>query len=350
MTPRASVIMPCRNAARTLPFAVESVLASSFADLELLISDDGSTDDTADVIARFVRRDSRVRAVFPRRAGVSAARNAALDAARGEWVFFVDADDLWAADCCEKVLARLDETGADYCLFGCAVRRPDGRDWETVPLKSAQEIVGNDAIRERYLPRIFGYSFDDVRAWYRGRPFFAEREMAQVWRAAFRRDAIERHGVRFDESLALNEDAMFNAEYLLHAERMTFLDEPLYYYVQGAGGQMRTVSATAAYFDNKARLLAKREALDALSGGRLGPLYAGSCVLGVLEMLDAARRVKAPWPVCRRALKRYMEDPVVQAALSRFPLSARHPGMLFGVVALRLGLAMPMMRAFHILA
>ena len=91
--PEISVIVPAYNAARTVGVAVDSVLAQSFGDLELLVIDDGSQDDTADVVAG--RDDPRLRCIRTENGGVSMARNRGLDLARGSYVAFLDADDAW---------------------------------------------------------------------------------------------------------------------------------------------------------------------------------------------------------------------------------------------------------------
>ena len=111
-----SVIIPCYKAAATLRRAATSALADAPAGLELLLVDDGSPDDTGTLCDTLAAEDSRVRALHRPNGGAGAARNTGLDAARGDWVLFLDADDvllpgLWAA------LAAL-STEADMILFG----------------------------------------------------------------------------------------------------------------------------------------------------------------------------------------------------------------------------------------
>ena len=104
--PLVSVIVPTFNYGRYLNEAVESILAQGARDLEVIVVDDGSTDDTAAVLARIT--DHRVRAVRKQNGGVAAARNAGLDLARGRFVAFLDADDRWKPDKLERQLALLD--------------------------------------------------------------------------------------------------------------------------------------------------------------------------------------------------------------------------------------------------
>ena len=104
--PRVSVIIPCYNHGRFLAGAVESVTRQTFTDLEIIVIDDGSTDTTPDVVAGLA--DPRIRSRRTANAGVSAARNAGLDLARGEFIAFLDADDSWDPAKLERQVALMD--------------------------------------------------------------------------------------------------------------------------------------------------------------------------------------------------------------------------------------------------
>jgi len=103
-----SVVTPTYNRARFLPEAVESVLAQTHADLELIIVDDGSVDETREILEPFLA-DGRVRYFYQENRGQSHARNLALKQARGDFIAFLDSDDLWYPDKLEKQLAVLRE-------------------------------------------------------------------------------------------------------------------------------------------------------------------------------------------------------------------------------------------------
>jgi glycosyltransferase involved in cell wall biosynthesis len=105
MPPLVSVIIPTYNRAGLVTEAVASVLGQTFRDFELLVVDDGSSDGTAAALARFGDRLAVLRS--PSRRGVSAARNAGIAAARGQWLAFLDSDDLWLPDKLAKQTAYL---------------------------------------------------------------------------------------------------------------------------------------------------------------------------------------------------------------------------------------------------
>jgi len=127
--PEASVIIPTYNRSGLLVEAVDSVLAQSCDDVEIIVVDDGSTDDTASVVGRF--DDPRIRYFHKENGGVASARNLGLEKATGRFIAFLDCDDLWPAGFLEVMTGRLRQNGG-YAAVYCArtLLYPDGR---TVP-------------------------------------------------------------------------------------------------------------------------------------------------------------------------------------------------------------------------
>ena len=115
--PQLSVVIPCYNAAPFIAATLESVLSQTFHDFEVLVMDDCSTDASRDVVRSIAARDPRVRLVeLERNHGAPAApRNAGVQVARGRWVAFLDADDLWHPAKVELQLRALADTGATMC-------------------------------------------------------------------------------------------------------------------------------------------------------------------------------------------------------------------------------------------
>ena len=103
MEPRVSVLIPCYNAGRYLAAALDSVLAQTYRDYEIIVVDDGSGDDSAAVAARY----PQVRYFYHTHSGVSVTRNLAISKACGEFLVFLDADDLWVPEKLEKQICLL---------------------------------------------------------------------------------------------------------------------------------------------------------------------------------------------------------------------------------------------------
>ena len=334
---KASLIVPCWNSARTLSRFLACVQAQTLSGFEVIFVDDGSTDETPALLADFARaaHPFDVRIVTQANRGVSAARNAGLDLARGTFVFFADPDDLIHADMLAKGVAAMEMDAADYCVFPYTERLEDESVSHLVPLKGVCRLASNEAIRGQYLTRLFGYSLAQVKAWYAGAPLFAHRVQGGVCWCVYRRALLEAHRIRFDPRIALYEDAMFNSAYLLHATRMTCLDVPLYEYLHERTGAIARLRRNGRELANKLELLRVRQELDAASGYRLTPLYAASCVFSVLEMLHIVLTCRAPFRTGLRQVRTYLAAPVVRRAIRTFPLSLRHPVLAVGVLVLR---------------
>ena len=127
LTGTVSIVIPVYNAAKWLPGCLDSVLAQTWQDLEVLAVDDGSSDGSLAILEDYAARDGRIRLLRREHGGVSAARNAALREAAGEWLTFMDADDRLPPDAVSTLLALAAETGAEFCVAGHWVVYPDGR-------------------------------------------------------------------------------------------------------------------------------------------------------------------------------------------------------------------------------
>lgn len=109
-----SVVMPAFNAERYIAATVESVLMQTYKELELIVVDDGSTDQTKEIADCLAQKDSRILVVHQENGGTSVARNRGLDIAQGEFVAFLDADDLWEATFLEKTYQKISSDGEDF--------------------------------------------------------------------------------------------------------------------------------------------------------------------------------------------------------------------------------------------
>jgi glycosyltransferase involved in cell wall biosynthesis len=123
-SPKVSVIIPCFNGSKTLGRAIESVLAQTTKELELIIVDDGSTDDSLKVVERYIRDARVILLKNDSNLGISATKNAAIRAARGEYVAFLDQDDVWNEDKLEQQLMLFDDPDV-YFAYCSVIWRDD---------------------------------------------------------------------------------------------------------------------------------------------------------------------------------------------------------------------------------
>ena len=189
-----SVVTPTYNRARFLPDAVSSVLAQTYADLELIIVDDGSVDQTRKVLEPFFS-DKRVRYFFQENQGQSHARNLALEKAKGDFIAFLDSDDLWARDKIDKQLAVLQENPSVDIVHG---------DEATIDQQGA--IISLDNMK-RYSGRITRYLLVD--------------NSVSITTALVRRSCFDEMG-GFNTSVGVADDyelwLRFSSRYLFHYE------------------------------------------------------------------------------------------------------------------------------------
>ena len=120
-----SVIVPVYNVESYLPKCLDSIIAQTYTDLEILVIDDGSTDRCGAICDSYAERDRRIRVFHTENRGLSAARNLGLDHAKGEYIGFVDSDDWIEPDMYEVLLRKAEETGADIVECGFWKEYPD---------------------------------------------------------------------------------------------------------------------------------------------------------------------------------------------------------------------------------
>jgi glycosyltransferase involved in cell wall biosynthesis len=134
---RVTAIVPVYNGAATIAEAIDSALAQSYRDLEVIVVNDGSTDATAEVLRRF---DGRIRVIERKNGGIAAARNTGVAASQSEYLAFLDCDDIWAPTMVERTVAALDDHRDCVLAYtNCAVIDSDGHD-----LRSALVGAGVD--------------------------------------------------------------------------------------------------------------------------------------------------------------------------------------------------------------
>lgn len=204
---KCSVIIPVYNASKTLHRCVDSILAQSFTDFELLLINDGSKDDSGVICDEYAAKDSRVRVFHKENGGVSSARNVGLDNAKGEWIAFIDVDDWVELDYLASLLRYQD---ADIVLSTCVEHYQDGGVHKTIKENDFQETFkGIGKVLSECL-HITG--------------------ICAPWCKVFKRNLIELHNIRFSEAISYGEDWMFNLQYLQHIQSIGVSGQPFYHY------------------------------------------------------------------------------------------------------------------------
>jgi len=213
--PRISVVVPIYNVEHYLPECLDSVAAQTVDDLEVVLVNDGSTDASADVADEYVRRDSRFRLVHQENAGLSAARNTGIEAATGEFMAFVDSDDVLPLNAYELLLGALDETGSDFAT---------GNVHRLTRWGTSQSV---------FLAKTFARTQLKTHV-TRFRPLIADRI---AWNKLWRRSFWDRHGYRFPVG-RLHEDIPVVVPAQFAARSVDVIADPVYYWRIREGGEL----------------------------------------------------------------------------------------------------------------
>lgn len=271
---KVSIIIPCYNSAKYLGACMESVLTQTMPDFEAILIDDGSTDDTLTIARRIAAQDARVRVLGQANSGVSAARNLGLAHCRGEWVTFVDSDDMITPDALEALLSAAEE-GVDMVVCAHRTFTEDGGGEIVIPETRWMDLRGEAKRRAAALRLIEGDSVLNI-----------------MCNKLHRRALLEREGLRLTEGLRIAEDALFNLEAVLCGQGIAYVNRITYLYRTHAASA--TQSQTAPEFDKHLpwlramrEMLMKRNAMEAYYGAYLDSaalrLYKDGGVSGVIH-------------------------------------------------------------------
>ena len=165
--PLISIIVPVYNVERYVGKAVQSVLRQTYENWEMLLIDDGSLDSSGAICDRAAKTDPRISVIHEKNAGLSFARNAGMECAKGEYYYFLDGDDQIADNLLEEVVKALDQGKYDSCFFGYQKIDEEGAVLKECPGYEKQEILfGDESEKARFLYKSFfpvTYGFIKVR-------------------------------------------------------------------------------------------------------------------------------------------------------------------------------------------
>lgn len=212
---RVSVIVPVYDVAPFLSRCVESALAQTHAEVELLLIDDGSTDGSGALCDAYAASHPQVRVLHKSNGGLSDARNAGLEAATGDFVAFLDGDDWMAAETVAAMLTEALRTGADAVIAGYHVDTHDNQ----------ENVVRSD--RRTPPPCVVAAADEPPEVSVELMNF-----VGYAWNKLYRRELLVESGSRFPVGVSLVEDIVFNAPVLSAATRVAFFDEAFVHYVQ----------------------------------------------------------------------------------------------------------------------
>lgn len=242
--PLLSIIVPVYNARHYIGTCIESILHQSFCDYELILIDDGSTDDSGYICDTYAGQDNRIHVIHQSNQGVSAARNAGLEAVTGRYVCFVDADDWIEPDLFQICIDTIESSGADVLQHG--MMRSIWKNGKEISVSPKYLIPESGYFTKKQFRNSIEKYFDCLSA--------------SVFNYVFKRELF--HSIKFNTNMAYSEDNVVVMEVLEKTGTYYFLENYGYHYNVRAGSAaykwqpkmiecyLKTLSATHKFLNS----------------------------------------------------------------------------------------------------
>lgn len=212
-TPVVSVIIPMYNCKRYIEKCLESLIAQSLTEFEIIVVNDGSTDGSEHIVTAFIEKNKtqNIRLLSKPNGGISSARNMGIDEAKGEWLAFVDADDWVEPDYLKSMIDQLKKYPADFCIAGFR-----------------KYIENTGEMRDSYSPAFY----------YGSRETSIEKFCyTAAYSRLYSRDIVVKNNLRYDVRILYGEDRAFNFTYLSFVKNCLVLNDKKYIYRIREGSQ-----------------------------------------------------------------------------------------------------------------
>lgn len=214
--PLISIIVPVYNVEKYLPKCIESILGQSYSNFELILVDDGSKDKSGSICDEYAKIDNRIKVYHKQNGGVSSARNLGLDNAHGEWITFVDSDDIVEPYYLSSMVLYTENF--DFSIIQFSLKRIG---WSNTIIQKFSNMEKIISMKE-YAKSLLNYTVDTGPC-------------ARLYRSQILNNlgnSVEKQNkIRFNTNLTIGEDLIFNLEYALNnTSRALLIDKPIYNY------------------------------------------------------------------------------------------------------------------------
>ncbi len=224
MTEKISIIVPVYNAEQYLVRCLDSILSQSFENFELILIDDGSLDHSGDICDNYAEKESRIKVIHQQNAGVSVARNTALDIMTGQYVVFCDSDDYWEQDWLKALYAAINDS--QYDMVSADYKIVDDRN---NIFKKKENKEGLYQFQKEI--QLVDYIISDILSGHSG---------WEIWTRIFKAAIIRQNHIRFCESCHnFAEDMGFVLEYLMYCTSVKHIKKDGYCYVKRESSMMQ---------------------------------------------------------------------------------------------------------------
>ena len=253
--PLVSIIVPVYNAQKGLSRCLESICSQTYQELEIIVLNDGSTDDSLAICEQFRAKDPRLVVVDKENEGVSRTRNAGLALAQGDYIQFADSDDVLDPDYTQNLVQAALQHSADLVIAPYWMVIPSNSSKTGHALETLQESLGIEPEAPKTEVHKYGFLPQGVYS----REDYARRLMQQpasfyygvLWNKLYRREIIAENQLGFAPDVHWAEDLLFNMGYLEHAEVFVSIPDAGYHYIQNPKSICHTQINLASIVQNK---------------------------------------------------------------------------------------------------
>lgn len=221
--PIVSIIVPIYNVEPYLKKCIDSITNQTLTNIEIILVNDGSTDNCGKIIDEYAKKDDRIIALHKENSGQASARNMGLDVASGKYIGFIDSDDWIELDMYENLYKKIKHTNSDICICGRRAYTEDGKLSNEINLQD-EVIDFNDKKDKKYILSKFFYNYTVV-----------------VWNKLYKNEIINDKNIRFEDvNYVGSEDALFNYCVLSDVKRITSMEHIYYNQLSREGSTART--------------------------------------------------------------------------------------------------------------
>ena len=253
--PLVSIIVPVYNVQNSVARCLESICAQTWKNIEIILVNDGSKDESFSVCEQFREKDPRVVLVDKSNSGVSDTRNCGMTLAQGKYVQFVDSDDYLDPDFTERLVTAAETNQADLVIAPYLMVIPANSSKATQALENIQENLGLDAEKKPDDIREYGFLPEGIY----DRDAYARHLIEKpasffysvLWNKLYRRDLLIDNHLQFTREVRWAEDLVFNLDYILCANVFVSISTPGYHYVQNPLSICHTQINAATIVQNK---------------------------------------------------------------------------------------------------
>lgn len=308
MRPKVSVIVPVYNMENYLHACVNSILKQTFTDLEVILINDGSSDNSGAICDAFAQEDSRVRVIHQANAGLGMTRNKGLSVAQGEFIGFIDSDDVIEADFYEELVRYTADNEVEAVLCGNTDVYAD-KIIETKHLLAGR-ILDHEGIVNELLPTMLGY--DKYCVGYSG--------MA-VCNGIYLKETVDRYEIAFrSEREIISEDAVFNIEFFSKCRKMAVSESVGYLYYHRNNNSLSSSYSPERFgkyeylYNYELDILKKLGIQTAEIKLRVQSMFIANCRVVIMQECASTNSVK----VKQQNIKKYLSDPVFHKVLKEY--------------------------------